>query len=222
MALPKLENYGIKELLFHEDNKSKPVAFKDLPALEWVLTSSRVRIQVSLIDPKKNHTVKFSHHYAGKEKHSKELKVKSGDAFAKCSMPRGRNTFVFENLQDSNGEPFEIDVFFKGRLRNWIEPFIKIAIIFVIIQGFIIKAFHIPTGSMMNTLFPGDYLLVERVSLLFSEPKAGEITVFQYPNNFTQDFIKRLIGMPGDILEMKNKILYINGVKEMRVTSTPS
>ena len=93
----------------------------------------------------------------------------------------------------------------------------------LILTTFVVQAFKIPSGSMLETLQIGDHLLVNK--FLYGlrnpfnddylvrgvEPKAGDIIVFRYPKDRSLDYIKRIAGVPGDVLEMKNKVLYRNG-----------
>jgi signal peptidase I len=121
----------------------------------------------------------------------------------------------------------------KSFYKEWIEPFLIAAIVALFIRQFIVEAFKIPSGSMIPTLTIGDHLLVNKFvygprvpftdTRIFSwkEPKRGEIIVFKYPENEDKNFIKRVVGVPGDKLEIKNGTLYINdqpiAVKELGV-----
>ncbi len=100
---------------------------------------------------------------------------------------------------------------------------IVIALIFAFfIRSFIIQSYKIPSGSMKDTLLIGDHLLVSKfiygVKLPFtditiipiSEPKRGDVVVFRFPEDEKKDFIKRVIGVEGDIIEIKKKKLFIN------------
>ncbi len=89
-------------------------------------------------------------------------------------------------------------------------------IIFAFILAFIIKSFilqisYIPTGSMIPTLNEREAVLVLRVPYYFREPKRGEIIIFKYPEDPTKEYVKRLIGLPGDKIEIKNGVVYVNG-----------
>lgn len=93
------------------------------------------------------------------------------------------------------------------------------------IRSFVIQAFKIPSGSMLQTLQIGDHLLVNRFIygvklplinkkiIPVSEPKFQDIIVFEFPEDRSKDFIKRVIGLPGDTIEIKDKIVYRNGEK---------
>lgn len=94
------------------------------------------------------------------------------------------------------------------------------------LKAVLLQPFTIPSGSMEDTLLIGDYILVKKYeygySLLnqtprfleFKKPQRGDIVVFVYPNDHSKDFIKRCRGVGGDVLEYKNKVLFVNGVKQ--------
>jgi signal peptidase I len=110
----------------------------------------------------------------------------------------------------------------KSFYKEWIEPFLIAAVVALFIRQFVVEAFKIPSGSMIPTLDIGDHLLVNKFIygprlpftdiriFTWKEPKRGEIIVFKYPENETKNFIKRVIGLPGDKLEIKKGILFIN------------
>ena len=82
----------------------------------------------------------------------------------------------------------------------------------LLIQAFLVKPYRIPSESMENTLLIGDRVLVDRISWRFSEPKRGDIVVFNPPSGGTV-LIKRIIGMPGDTVSLSGGSVYINGQK---------
>jgi signal peptidase I len=110
----------------------------------------------------------------------------------------------------------------KSFYKEWIEPFLIAAVAALFIRQFVAEAFKIPSGSMIPTLTIGDHLLVNKFiygpripftdTRLFAwkEPKRGEIIVFKYPENESKNFIKRVVGLPGDKIEIKNGLLFIN------------
>lgn len=112
-----------------------------------------------------------------------------------------------------------------GRLRFLLEWLRSVAIalaLFFVVRSFFVEAFKIPTGSMEGTLLVGDFLLVNklvygaevpftRVKLpAIRSPHRGDIIVFQWPVDRTKNFVKRIVGMPGDTLEMRNGELIRN------------
>ncbi len=106
--------------------------------------------------------------------------------------------------------------------KEWIEPFLIAAIVALFIRQFVVEAFKIPSGSMIPTLTVGDHLLVNKFIYgpripftdirIFSgrEPKRGEIIVFKYPRDEGKNFIKRVVGLPGDKIQIVNGKLLIN------------
>jgi signal peptidase I len=109
----------------------------------------------------------------------------------------------------------------KSFYKEWIEPFLIAAVVALFIRQFVVEAFKIPSGSMIPTLDIGDHLLVNKFIYgprlpftdirIFSwkEPKRGDIIVFKYPKNESKNFIKRVVGLPGDKIEIKKGILFI-------------
>lgn len=93
----------------------------------------------------------------------------------------------------------------------------------LVLRSFIVEPFRIPSGSMMPTLVAGDFILVNKFAyglrlpvihtriLSVDEPKKGDVVVFRYPENPREDYIKRVVGVPGDHIVYRNKVLTING-----------
>jgi len=110
-------------------------------------------------------------------------------------------------------------------LIDYARAFFPILLIVFLLRAFLLEPFRIPSGSLEPTLSPGDFILVNkfkygiRLPLLhykiysLNEPKRGDIIVFRWPPNPSIDFIKRIIGIPGDHISYIDKTLYINGVK---------
>jgi signal peptidase I len=96
----------------------------------------------------------------------------------------------------------------KGR---WITELIVIVMIVLLIRAFVAQAYNIPSGSMKPTLLVGDFILVNKLVYRFSEPQRGDIVVFKYPIDPNIDFIKRIIALPGEEVEVRNNQVFING-----------
>ena len=113
--------------------------------------------------------------------------------------------------------------FKKSTLREYFESIVIAVILALFIRTFVVQAFKIPTGSMEETLLIGDHLLVnkfvfgpaptaaERALLPIGTIKRRDILVFKYPEEPDRDFIKRVIGLPGETVELREKKVYING-----------
>jgi signal peptidase I len=99
----------------------------------------------------------------------------------------------------------------KTRIRVWVEDLTGALILALIIRCFLIQAFKIPTGSMEDTLLVKDHILVNKLKYIFTEPKRGEVIIFKCPENPYKDYIKRVIAIPGDTIEIVKKNVFVNG-----------
>jgi signal peptidase I len=111
----------------------------------------------------------------------------------------------------------------KSGLRENIEAIAIAIILALFIRAFIVQAFKIPSGSMKNTLLIGDHILVNKfiygIKLPFinktvipiKDPNRGDIVVFKFPEDPKKDFIKRVIGVEGDVVKIRNKSVFVNG-----------
>lgn len=102
----------------------------------------------------------------------------------------------------------------KTVLREYIEIITIAVVVAGIIRLFVVEPFKIPSGSMIPTLLVGDHLLVSKFLYKFTEPKRGEIVVFKYPDDPSRNFIKRIIAVGGDTVEIREKIVYVNGTRQ--------
>ena len=111
----------------------------------------------------------------------------------------------------------------KSAFREYVEAIAIALVLALFIRTFVVQAFKIPSGSMLPTLQIGDHLLVNKfiygVKVPFSgsvlipikNPAPGDIVVFRFPKNPKLDYIKRVIGVAGDTIEIRNKRIYVNG-----------
>lgn len=95
-------------------------------------------------------------------------------------------------------------------MKEWVEPVIIAAILALIIRTFIVQAFKIPTGSMRPTLIEGDRILVNKFIYKFKQPERGDVIVFVSPEDKKKDFIKRLVGLSGEGIQISNGTLLVN------------
>jgi len=114
----------------------------------------------------------------------------------------------------------------KSRLRENIEAILLAILLALFIRTFIVQAFKIPSGSMEDTLLIGDHILVSKfiygIRMPFTnqtlipvkEPRRGDIVVFKFPGDPKVDYIKRVVGIPGDVIEGRDKHVYVNGEPE--------
>ena len=109
----------------------------------------------------------------------------------------------------------------------WVEyakSFFPVILVVFLIRSFLVEPFKIPSGSMIPTLHVGDFILVNKFTygirlpivdkkiIQLNNPQRGDVMVFRYPEDPSLDYIKRVVGLPGDTVEYRNKILTINGV----------
>ncbi|MFD2235955.1 signal peptidase I [Aureimonas populi] len=117
----------------------------------------------------------------------------------------------------------------KGGFGETVKVIVQALLLALVIRTFLFQPFSIPSGSMMPTLLVGDYLFVTKWSygfsryslplspnlfegrVLASDPELGDVVVFRKPNEPEVDYIKRLVGMPGDTVQMRDGVLYLNG-----------
>lgn len=128
----------------------------------------------------------------------------------------------------------------KNKAREWFNTIFYGALIAIVFRSFLLEPFNIPSGSMIPTLHVGDHIFVKKWSYGYSrysfpfgswrlwngrfwatEPEVGDVVVFRNPINESQDYVKRLIGKPGDKIQMINGRLHINDVQVQRDNPRP-
>ena len=110
-------------------------------------------------------------------------------------------------MREENGSELSI----SKVLFEFLRLLVKILIVLIIVETFVMKGYRIPSSSMEETLLPGDYVLVERMSKWDEAPKRSDIVVFRYPRDFREDYIKRVVALPGDELILQAGKLVLNG-----------
>ena len=142
-------------------------------------------------------------------------------------------------MADNSGVRADVSVRRKKQIRETVEAVVIALVLALVIRTFVIQAFKIPSGSMEDTLLIGDHIIVSKFAYgvqmpkpaiinLFGVPvpffetklvntwgtvKRGDVVVFRFPGDRTKDYIKRAVGMPGDTVELRDKVVYINGEK---------
>lgn len=146
---------------------------------------------------------------------------------------RERRAQAFESMTALSQEEREARA--RNALREpvaveYARSFFPVLFVILLFRSFIAEPFKIPSGSMMPTLLVGDFILVNKFAyglrlpvlnkkiLEVGEPERGDVFVFRYPENPKEDYIKRVIGLPGDEIAYRNKVLYVNG---QEVAETP-
>ena len=108
-------------------------------------------------------------------------------------------------------------------LVEYARSFFPVILVVLLLRSFVVEPFRIPSGSMLPTLLIGDFILVNKFTyglrlpvldtkiVPLGEPHRGDVIVFRYPEDPSVDYIKRVIGVPGDVIAYRNKVLYVNG-----------
>lgn len=111
-------------------------------------------------------------------------------------------------------------------IREYLDTLVIAIILALVIRTFVVQAFKIPSGSMIPTLLIGDHILVNKfiygvkfpftdiVVIPITVPERGDVIVFRFPKDESKDFIKRVVGIPGDKVEVRDKVLYVNGIEQ--------
>ncbi len=116
----------------------------------------------------------------------------------------------------------------KGLLREYAESILVAVVVALLVRGFVVEAFQIPSGSMVPTLLVGAHILVSKLAygvrvpftrlhlVRFGIPRRGDVVVFENPREPSRDYVKRVVGLPGDVVEIREQVVYVNGVPQPR------
>jgi len=120
----------------------------------------------------------------------------------------------------------------KGAVREYTESIGGAILVALLLRAFVFEPFHIPSGSMIPTLLVGDFIFVNKMSyglrIPFTDPgrvhklwerppKRGDVVVFINPQHPDVDYVKRVVGLPGDHIDIRENVLYVNGVEQKRI-----
>lgn len=103
---------------------------------------------------------------------------------------------------------------FWKEFMEYLKMIIFVVVVVLIVNNFLLINAKIPSESMEQTIMTGDRVFGNRLAYVFGEPERYDIIIFKYPDNEKELFIKRIIGMPGETVEIKDGKVYINGSKE--------
>lgn len=117
--------------------------------------------------------------------------------------------------KDSDNEAGEEEkINWKKEIFSWVKIFVVAFLIAALLDNFIIINANVPSGSMEQTIMTGDRMIGNRLAYIISEPQRGEVIIFKYPDDETQNFVKRIIGLPGEKVVIKDAKIYINDSTE--------
>ncbi|MCQ4725949.1 signal peptidase I [Anaerotignum faecicola] len=126
------------------------------------------------------------------------------------------------NMKDGNGKSYNYEeddedekkINVRKEIFSWIKTILLALVLAYCINTFVIVNATVPTGSMENTIMPKDRIIALRLAYDFGKPQRGDIAVFKYPDNESLLYVKRVIGLPGETVEIKDGLVYINGADE--------
>jgi len=139
------------------------------------------------------------------------------DALVYAPVRKQNKIDAADSDEDAAGQPSE------PILVEYARSFFPIFLVVLILRAFIVEPFRIPSASMMPTLLIGDFILVNKYDygirlpvvntkiIQYKEPRRGDIVVFRYPEDPSIPYIKRVIGVPGDHIQYRDKTVYVNG-----------
>jgi signal peptidase I len=119
----------------------------------------------------------------------------------------------------------------KPLWREYGEAMIVAALLALAVRAFVVEPFGVPSGSMAPTLLSGDHVFVSRLAyairlpftrlrlLELGAPRRGDVIVFESPRDRSLDLVKRVVGVPGDVVELREQVLYVNGVPQPRAAA---
>lgn len=99
-------------------------------------------------------------------------------------------------------------------ILSWVIPFVLALVAAVLLKNYVIINADVPTGSMENTIMPGDRLIGNRLAYIKDTPERGDIIIFRYPDDEEELYVKRVIGLPGETIDIVDGKIYIDGVTE--------
>ncbi len=204
--------YGFADFVFSSlGSPPGSMGWEEFLANGQYMAPHRIELE-GYLDARIDKTFHIVHRFGDRILLDTPVSTSHGAFKVELSLLRGANTVEIYEYMDRDRELlFSFDIFHRTWFRDWVETFMKAFIFVHMVSCFVVQAFYIPSGSMENTLFPFDYILVEKVSYMLGQPRRGDIVVFQYPLYPAHQFIKRLVGRAGDVLMMKDKVLYRNG-----------
>lgn len=118
----------------------------------------------------------------------------------------------FMNDKPSQNEKEPIN--WKAEIIDWIKIIVVAALIALFLDTCIIANSLVPTSSMENTIMTGDRVIGSRLSYKFGDPQRGDVVIFRWPDDESTYFVKRIIGLPGDTIDIIDGKVYLNGSEE--------
>jgi len=126
-------------------------------------------------------------------------------------MDENKDVMEVEKKQEELEEKDGFDL--KAEILSWVKVVVFAVVLAWFLSTFVLMNAYIPSGSMENTLKEGDRLIGFRMAYVLSDPQRYDVVMFKYPDDETKDYIKRVIGLPGETVRIENGKVYINDSK---------
>lgn len=117
----------------------------------------------------------------------------------------------YENMEENKLDSKQAII---KEILSWVIPFVLALVVAVLLKNYVIINADVPTGSMENTIMPGDRLIGNRLAYIKETPERGDIIIFHYPDDEEELYVKRVIGLPGETVDITDGKIYINGSAE--------
>lgn len=132
----------------------------------------------------------------------------SSEVKKRLGSPTNHTDKQQENPDTPDGEK-EFNL--KSEIISWLQILLTAACIAFVLNTFIIANSRVPSGSMENTIMTNDRVIGSRLSYRFSSPERGDIAIFRFPDDESVYYVKRVIGLPGDVIDIVDGAVYLNG-----------
>ena len=140
--------------------------------------------------------------------------VKTGNTEKEIEVPRTESSERRKKKAQEEDEKEKKQGGLGKEIFEWVKIIVSAALIAFVLNTFIIANSEVPSGSMENTIMTGDRVIGSRLSYRFEDPKRGDIAIFRFPDNEKIYYVKRIIGLPGETVDIVDGKVYINGSDE--------
>ena len=140
--------------------------------------------------------------------------VKTGNTEKEIEVPRTESSERRKKKVHEEDEKEKKQGGLGKEIFEWVKIIVSAALIAFVLNTFIIANSEVPSGSMENTIMTGDRVIGSRLSYRFEDPKRGDIAIFRFPDNEKIYYVKRIIGLPGETVDIVDGKVYINGSDE--------
>ena len=140
--------------------------------------------------------------------------VKTGNTEKEIEVPRTESSERRKKKAHEEDEKEKKQGGLGKEIFEWVKIIVSAALIAFVVNTFIIATSEVPSGSMENTIMTGDRVIGSRLSYRFEDPKRGDIAIFRFPDNEKIYYVKRIIGLPGETVDIVDGKVYINGSDE--------